>query len=68
MKVTGFWDVVPCGLLEVDRHFRGEIAMMMAVRNFETSVYFCETTRRYIPESCHLKTKEEYDCFELWNA
>jgi hypothetical protein len=28
--------------------------MMEAVRNAETSVYFHETTRRYIPEICHL--------------
>jgi hypothetical protein len=28
--------------------------MMEAVRTSETSVYFNETTRPYIPESCHL--------------
>jgi hypothetical protein len=28
--------------------------MMEAVRTSGTSVYFHETTRRYIPESCHL--------------
>jgi hypothetical protein len=29
--------------------------MMEAVRTSETTVYFDETTRRYIPESCHLE-------------
>jgi hypothetical protein len=29
--------------------------MMEAVRTFQTSVYFSETTRRYIPEDCQLK-------------
>jgi hypothetical protein len=32
------------------------IALMMeAVHTSETSVYFNETTRRYIPEGCHLQ-------------
>jgi hypothetical protein len=32
-------------------------ALMEAVRTSETSAYFKETTRRYIPESCHLHTR-----------
>jgi hypothetical protein len=37
------------------------IALMMeAVRTYETSVYFNETTRRYTPEGCHLRL---HDCF-----
>jgi hypothetical protein len=31
--------------------------MIEAVRTSETSVYFNETTRRYIIESCHLHTR-----------
>jgi hypothetical protein len=23
MKITDFWDVAPCSLVETDRHFRG---------------------------------------------
>jgi len=49
MKMTAFWDVRACSLLEV--------LMMEAVRTSETSVYFHETTRRYVPESCHLHTR-----------
>jgi hypothetical protein len=30
---------------------------MEAVRTSETSVYFSEIIRRYIPESCHLHTR-----------
>jgi hypothetical protein len=30
--------------------------MMEAVRTFETSVNFYETSRRSIPEGCHLQT------------
>jgi hypothetical protein len=34
------------------------IALMMeAVSTSETPVYFHETTRRYLPESCHLHTR-----------
>jgi hypothetical protein len=28
-----------------------------AVRTSETSVYFCETILRYIPEYCHIRTR-----------
>jgi hypothetical protein len=35
-------------------HYQGAL-MMEAVRTSETSVYFNETTGRYIPESCHLQ-------------
>jgi hypothetical protein len=31
--------------------------MMVAARTSETSVWFHETTRRCIPESCHLHTR-----------
>jgi hypothetical protein len=45
------WDVAPCGLVETDRCF---IALMMeAVGTSETSVNFCQTTRRHIPEESH---------------
>jgi hypothetical protein len=60
MKMTVFWDVAPCGLVEVDRHFRGayclhhQVALMVeAVSTSETSVNFYETTRRNIPEDLH---------------
>jgi hypothetical protein len=49
MKMTAFWDIVPCSLVE-------EIALMMeAVCTSETSVNFYGTTRRNIPKGCHLK-------------
>jgi hypothetical protein len=39
----------PSGIL------RHAVLMMEAVRASEMSVYFNETTRRYIPEGCHLQ-------------
>jgi hypothetical protein len=51
--MTGFWDTAPCILVEVDRRF---IALMMwAVCTSETSFCFDETTRRHIPETCHVQ-------------
>jgi hypothetical protein len=77
-KLRAFWDIAPCSLVGVDRLFRGAyclhrqgdygfITMMMeAVRTSETSVYFNETTRRYIPEGCHLQVKLKlYFCYIL---
>jgi hypothetical protein len=53
MKMTAFWDIEPCSLVEVDRRF---IALTMeAVNTSETSVNFYETTRRNIPEGYHLR-------------
>jgi hypothetical protein len=40
MKMTAFWDII--------------VLMMEAVRTSETSVYFNETTRRYIAEGHRL--------------
>jgi hypothetical protein len=67
--MTAFWDIVPCSLIEVDRRFRGSyclhhqgdhasiIALIMdALYASETSVYFNETIRRYIPE-CYLHSR-----------
>jgi hypothetical protein len=53
-----FWDVAPCNLVEVFRRFRVSYCLHRIPDNWvctsETSVYNHETTRRYIPESCHL--------------
>jgi hypothetical protein len=40
MKVTVFWDVAPCSLVEIDRCFRSAYCVH-------------ETTRRNIPEDSH---------------
>jgi hypothetical protein len=40
VKMTAFWDIS---------------LIMEAVRTSETSVYFNETTWRYIPEGCYLR-------------
>jgi hypothetical protein len=51
MKMTAFWDIMPCSLIEVSM-----IRVMMdAVHTSETSDYINATTMRYIPDSCHLK-------------
>jgi hypothetical protein len=50
LRPGAFSGVVPCSL--IDRRLRGLI--MEAVRTAETSIYFNETTRLYIPEYCHI--------------
>jgi hypothetical protein len=57
LKMTAFYDIEPCCLVEVNRRFRDAYsaasiirAMMKTVRTYETSVYF-ETTLRYIYSS-----------------
>jgi hypothetical protein len=44
--MTDFWDKAVCSIAEVE-----------AVRTSVTSVCINETTRRYVPESCHLHTR-----------
>jgi hypothetical protein len=56
MKMTVFWGIAPCIIVEIDRRFRcaycfHNIALVMeAARTSETSVYFNENTRRCIRE------------------
>jgi hypothetical protein len=62
MKITVFWDIAPCSLIEVDM-FQMFIlppwsrwwVMMETVHTSETSVNFYETTHSNIPEDCHLQ-------------
>jgi hypothetical protein len=56
MKMTVFWDIAACSLVEIDRRFRGDFClglMMDAVSTSEKSVNFYETARRNIPEDSH---------------
>jgi hypothetical protein len=66
MKMTVFWDIVPCSLVETDRRFGVLTAsiisvmslivlMMAAVSTSEKSVNFYKTARRSIPEDTHLQ-------------
>jgi hypothetical protein len=60
MKMDAFWNVAPCNFEETARRFRGTYCLtalvMEAVRTSETSIYFNETTLRYIPEDSHIHT------------
>jgi hypothetical protein len=58
MKMTDFWDVAPCSLVEICRRFRGPyyffIALnIKAIRTSETSVNLHQTTRRNNPKDGH---------------
>jgi hypothetical protein len=55
MMMPSVWDIVYCSVIEVYKFFRGKIALMKGVSTSETSGNFHETTRRRIPESCHLR-------------
>jgi hypothetical protein len=61
MKITVFWDVAPCSLVEVYRYFRGACCLhhqgaliMEAAIKSEKSVNFYQTAWRNIPEDSHL--------------
>jgi hypothetical protein len=57
MKMTVFWVVAPCSLVEGYQRFRSLRALMMeAARTSETLLNLCQTTRRYNPEDSHLLT------------
>jgi hypothetical protein len=51
-KMTVFWDVEPCSLVDTDRRW----AMMEAVSTSEASVNFYEPTRRIDSEDKHFHT------------
>jgi hypothetical protein len=43
--------------VRADPIIKATALMMEAVRTYETSVYFHKTTRRCIPQSCHLHNR-----------
>jgi hypothetical protein len=64
LKMTTFWDIAPCSLVEVVQCFIGasfldhqsdsSIALIVeTARTSEISAYFNETTQCYIAEGCH---------------
>jgi hypothetical protein len=56
LKMTSFWDVASCGLVEVDKALRGAYCL----HQNGPDDFFNETTRRYIPYSClfHIRRRE----------
>jgi hypothetical protein len=41
MKMTVFWDIVPCSLVEVDRHLRGVYWLHVKLdRKYATAYFF----------------------------
>jgi hypothetical protein len=59
IKTSALLDVAQCSFVEVDRRFRGAYHLRRpddeAIRTCKTSIYFNETTRRCIPESCYFQ-------------
>jgi hypothetical protein len=64
MKMTVFWDVAPCSLVEVYPCLRGAL-MIKAASTSETSVNVYETTRRNILEDSHIQPYGKYPMFQL---
>jgi hypothetical protein len=65
MKMTAFWNMVPCSLVDVEQCFRGVyclyhqgdeslIALMMEAVCTSEMLLYSDTTQCYVPESCHL--------------
>jgi hypothetical protein len=58
MKTAALWDVAPCSPVEIDYSFRSAYCLMMEAANTcETSVSFCQSTRRNIRKEGHLHTR-----------
>jgi hypothetical protein len=73
MKMAVCWDVVPCGLVEFYRRFRGVarsiIALIMeSASTSETSLNFYQTTRHNIPEDSHLHTRSCENLKSVFNV
>jgi hypothetical protein len=64
-----FGDIVPRRLIEIETDIsevhaasiiRAMVVLVVAVCTSEKSVYFYETTWRYIPEGCHIREKRSF--------
>jgi hypothetical protein len=69
VPMAAFWDILPCSVIEVERRFRDAYCVQhegvdggSRVLISETSVYLCDTTRRYIQYGCHLQGKLQFCC------
>jgi hypothetical protein len=58
VKVTAYWDMAPCSLVEVDRRFRGVYCL-------HYQGHFPEAIR-HIPEGCHF-LKMKLFILHYWN-
>jgi hypothetical protein len=74
MAITAFWDISSF-VLEVGRRFRDAYCrhnlisvMTEAVCTPETSTYFNEIARRYIPEVCNLRKQKTFRVHERFNC
>jgi hypothetical protein len=61
MKITVFWDVAPCSLVDIDQHFRGTYClhhalMMEAVSSSKISVSIYHITVHDVLEDSRLLT------------
>jgi hypothetical protein len=61
MKMTAFWDSMPCILAEIDRRFRS--LMMEAVSSSETSVNFYEPIYGATPQKTFILVQEADERF-----
>jgi hypothetical protein len=75
VKMTVFWDVTLCSLVEVYRRFRAACCLpaialtMEEACSSETSVNFYQTTRRIIPKDSHLQNLVYFEWHEqVWAA
>jgi hypothetical protein len=66
MNMTAFCHIAPCSLLKQTNDSDASSASIITVlkmgaeRTSETTVYFYETTRRYILGGCHLNFNLQY--------
>jgi hypothetical protein len=66
VEVTALRDIAPCSLIELDRRFRGAYSRPHRPERVpETTVYFYETTWRFIQENSHLHLNSMW-CGMFW--
>jgi hypothetical protein len=73
LKMAVFWVVELCSLVEVNQRFIGACCLHLqgkeAASTSETSVNFCQTTRRNNPEDSHLHTRHRGNLkSQLWKS
>jgi hypothetical protein len=53
LKITAFWNMSPCSLVEVNRRFRDAYCLLHRPND---GCSLLQATRRYIPENCRVYT------------
>jgi hypothetical protein len=66
MKMTVFWVVAPCSLIEVYQRFRGPCCLRHQGPDDGSSKYLCRNVGKLLPDYTALQPRRQPSSYKLW--